>query len=225
MNTINTWAEDDRPREKLLLKGKHVLSDAELLAIILRSGSRELNAVELAKRILADNENSFDELSKRSAEELMNYPGMGETKSVTICAALELARRKRDKSRDKLSIRNSKDCFDLLRPHYEDLLHEEFHIILLNRANKVIGLKQISKGGISGTVADGKVIFKKALELQASAIILSHNHPSGQLKPSQADLQLTKKINEFGKMIDIQILDHLILTDNNYLSFADEGLM
>lgn len=225
MNTINTWAEDDRPREKLLLKGKHVLSDAELLAIILRSGSRELNAVELAKRILADNGNSFDELSKRSAEELMNYPGMGETKSVTICAALELARRKRDKSRDKLSIRNSKDCFDLLRPHYEDLLHEEFHIILLNRANKVIGLKQISKGGISGTVADGKVIFKKALELQASAIILSHNHPSGQLKPSQADLQLTKKINEFGKMIDIQILDHLILTDNNYLSFADEGLM
>lgn len=225
MNTINTWAEDDRPREKLLLKGKHVLSDAELLAIILRSGSRELNAVELAKRILADNGNSFDELSKRSAEELMNYPGMGETKSVTICAALELARRKRDKSRDKLSIRNSKDCFDILRPHYEDLLHEEFHIILLNRANKVIGLKQISKGGISGTVADGKVIFKKALELQASAIILSHNHPSGQLKPSQADLQLTKKIKEFGKMIDIQILDHLILTDNNYLSFADEGLM
>lgn len=225
MNTINTWAEDDRPREKLLLKGKHVLSDAELLAIILRSGSRELNAVELAKRILADNGHSFDELSKRSAEELMNYPGMGETKSVTICAALELARRKRDKSRDKLSIRNSKDCFDILRPHYEDLLHEEFHIILLNRANKVIGLKQISKGGISGTVADGKVIFKKALELQASAIILSHNHPSGQLKPSQADLQLTKKIKEFGKMIDIQILDHLILTDNNYLSFADEGLM
>lgn len=223
--TINCWAEDDRPREKLLLKGRSALSDAELLAIVLRSGTRELNALDLAKMMLADNNQSIDELAKRSPEELTKYPGVGITKSITICAVMELSRRKQTDVKRLKSIRNSNDCYQLLNPYFADLLHEEFYAILLNRANNVMAIKQISKGGVSGTVADGKVIFKKALEVQASALILAHNHPSGQLKPSQADINLTKSLKEFGKMIDLQILDHLILTDNNYFSFADEGMM
>ena len=225
-STIKSWAEDDRPREKMILKGRSVLSDAELLAIIIGSGTRKLSAVELAQQILHDVGNDFNGLAKRSIKDLMKYKGVGEAKAISISATLEIARRKGTLEKNlNPVIRSSKDCFNQLKSIFEDLQHEEFYVLCLNRANSVIAIEQISKGGISGTVADGKIIFKKALENNASALILAHNHPSGQLKPSEADKRLTKHMSEFGKMIDLQILDHLILAENNYYSFADEGEM
>ena len=224
--TIKCWAEDDRPREKMMLKGRSVLSDAELLAIIIGSGTRNLSAVELAKQLLNDVGNDFNGLAKRSIKDLMKYKGVGEAKAISISATLEIARRKG--TEQKLMnpiIRSSKDCFNQLKSIFEDLLHEEFYVLCLNRANRIITIEQISKGGISGTVADGKIIFKKALENNASSIILAHNHPSGQLKPSDADKRLTKHMSEFGKMIDLQVLDHLIIAENNFYSFADVGEM
>ena len=224
--TIKCWAEDDRPREKMILKGRSVLSDAELLAIIIGSGTRKMSAVELAQQILHDVGNDFNGLAKRSIKDLMKYKGVGEAKAISISATLEIAMRKFTLEKNlNPEIRSSKDCFNQLKSIFEDLQHEEFYVICLNRANRIIAVEQISKGGISGTVADGKIIFKKALENNSSALILAHNHPSGQLKPSEADKRLTKQMSGFGKMIDMQVLDHLIIAENSYFSFADEGEM
>jgi len=225
-HSIKMWAEDDRPREKMLLKGRGALSDAELIAILIGSGNRELSAVQLAQQILSKAENSLHVLARFSIEQLMQFKGIGEAKAISIFAAMELARRRESTSeKKKTKITSSLAVFNELRVEFSGLSHEEFYILLLNRANEVIGKKQISKGGIAGTVADGKIIFNAALEKKASAIILAHNHPSGQLKPSEADKRLTKDLIQFGKFIDLQILDHLIFSDNNYFSFADEGLI
>lgn len=223
---LKQWAEEDRPREKLLLKGKSSLTNAELLAIVLGSGSRSLSAVELAQVILKKYDNCLYALSRASITELTSFKGVGHAKAIAVFAVMELGRRKSESSsKKKTSVRSSKDAYCFIKSHLTDLFHEEFYVLFLNRANEIIGYEQISKGGISGTIADGKIIFQKALERKSSAIILAHNHPSGTLKASQADLKLTKNLIEFGKLIDLQILDHLIITDDNYLSFADEALM
>ena len=224
--TIKSWAQDDRPREKLLLKGKQSLSDAELIAILLGSGTREKSAVELAQEILSFSSNDLSKFSKFSFKDLLKFKGIGEAKAITLLAAIELGkRRKLVEEPKKLKITHSNEIYTFLSGKFFELRHEEFYIILLNRANEIIHTEQISKGGLSGTVADGKIIFKVALDHFSSAIILCHNHPSGQISPSNEDLLLTTKLMNFGKMIDLPILDHIIFTDNGYFSFADEGLM
>jgi DNA repair protein RadC len=226
IQSIKAWAEDDRPREKYMLKGRNALSDAEVIAILLGSGSHKTSAVELAQQILTSVDNSYMQLFRMSYHDLIKFNGVGEAKAITLLAAFELARRKeKTKVNRKLQLTSSKMVYDYLKHHFQSLLHEEFYILLLNRANEVVGSKQISIGGFSGTIADGKVIFKTALELGAHAVILAHNHPSGQLKPSEADRVLTKKMAEFGKYIDLPVLDHLIFTDNGYFSFSDHGLI
>lgn len=216
----------DRPREKMVSKGAPVLTEAELLAILIGSGTRSQSAVELAREILSTVNYDLSTLSKLSIPQLMKFNGIGQAKAVSIAAAMELSRRREGSgSQKRKRITSSKDCYSYIRPAFMDLMHEEFHVVYLNRANEIIDAFQLSKGGLSGTVADGKLIFHRALELKSSALILAHNHPSGQLKPSQADIRLTKSLVDFGKMIDLQVLDHLILTDNNYFSFADEGLI
>lgn len=224
--TIKTWAEEDRPREKLMLKGKHVLSDAELLAILISSGTAEESAVELSKRILSGAENSLNELSRQSIHDLMKYKGIGEAKAISIAAALELGRRRKesDQLRQK-QIVTSKDAFEIFQPLLGDYHHEEFWVLFLNRANKVTGKQSISSGGMAGTVVDPKIIFKAALDAKASGIILCHNHPSGNTKPSQQDIELTKKMVSAGKLLEISVLDHLIVTQHAFYSFADEGMM
>ena len=224
--TIKAWAEEDRPREKLLTKGKQVLSDAELLAILLGSGSREETAVGLAQRILKSVENDLNELGKRAISELTKFKGMGEAKAITVVAAMELGRRRQltdVRARPKIS--GSRAAYDVIAPILIDLQHEEFWILLLNRANRVISREQISLGGIAGTVVDAKIIFRKAIEGMASSLILVHNHPSGNLQPSQQDIELTKKLKKAGETLDIAVLDHLIIASNNYFSFADEHLI
>lgn len=224
--TIKTWAEEDRPREKMMLKGRAAMSDAELIAILIGSGTRELTAVELAREILSQSNNNLSELARKSIQDLMKFKGIGEAKAITLYASMELARRRAfSAEKMRFKIKSSKDVYDFLKTDLTDLEHEEFYILLLNRANEVLGKEQISKGGLSGTVADGKVIFHKALEMKSSGIILAHNHPSGQLKPSEQDLKLTKSLSSFGKYIDLHILDHLIITDENYYSFADNGIL
>jgi len=224
--TIKTWAEEDRPREKLLLKGRAALSDAELIALLIGSGNRNASAVELSKEILAGVDNRLNQLAKLSVQDLMKHRGIGEAKAVSIAAALELGRRRRTAEgirRNKIT--SSKDVYMVLGPRLEDLNHEEFWIILLNRANMIIGRHEISKGGVSGTVADSKIIFKLAIENLASAIILCHNHPSGNLKPSDADIKTTEKLKKAGLIMDIPILDHVIVADSGYCSLADEGFL
>ncbi len=224
--SIKSWAEDDRPREKMLLKGRNSLSDSELIAILLGSGSRDKSAVELAQEILACNSNDLSVFSKCSFTDLIKFKGIGEAKAITLLAALELGKRRKDvETPKKLKITRSNDIYTLLIDKFFELKHEEFYVVLVNRANEIIHTEQISKGGLSGTVCDGKIIFKIALDHLANAIVLCHNHPSGQLSPSNEDLLLTTKMISFGKMIDLPILDHLIFTDNGYFSFADEGLM
>lgn len=223
---ILSWAEEDRPREKLLLKGKGALSDAELIAILIGSGTRELSAVDLSKIILQKASNNLNELAKLSLKDLMKIKGIGEAKAISIAAALELGRRRKDSEvvrRPKIT--SSKDAYEQIRSYLMDLPHEEFWILLLTRSNEVIRPVQISQGGISGTVADPKIIFKSALEHLASSMILVHNHPSGNLKPSEADKELTRRLVTSGKLLDIPILDHLIVSELGYLSFADEGLL
>lgn len=224
--TIKQWAEEDRPREKLINLGKSNLTNVELLAILIGSGNREKTAVELSQEILSHSNFNLHELGKSSLKELMDFKGIGEAKAITIQAALELGkRRKAQEVIAKKNISSSNDAYLLISPKLSDLQYEEFWIILLNRANKPIETKLIGKGGVSGTVADIKLIFNRALEQLASGIILCHNHPSGNLTPSQADIQLTKKVKEAGKILDIAILDHLIIGDNEYFSFADDGMM
>ena len=223
---IKSWSPEDRPREKLLLKGKQALSDAELIAILLGSGTTTLSAVDLAKILLQAAGNSLDDLARLSVKDLMKIKGIGEVKALTIIAALELGRRRKDRVTDeKTKITSSADAYNELRSVLLDKNHEEFWVLLLNRANRVIKKFQVSQGGVAGTVADPKIIFKVALEELASGIILAHNHPSGNLNASQADLDLTKKLKEAGKMLEIQVLDHLIIAGQKYLSFADEALI
>lgn len=224
--SIKSWAEEDRPREKLLAQGRRVLSDAELVAILIGSGSANESAVDLSKRILNHFSADLNLLGKGSVNDLCQFKGIGEAKAITIIAAMELGRRRKEtehKEADKIG--GSKDVFNLLHRYFNDLNHEEFWILLLNRANKVLSRQLISKGGQAGTIADPKIIFQIALENHASSIILAHNHPSGNLKPSQADLDLTRKLCAAGKLLDIAVPDHLIFTDKRYFSFADEGLM
>lgn len=226
MTPIKSWAEEDRPREKLLQKGRSAMTDVELLAILLGSGSRGISAVELAREILRDSENDLTILSKRSTQYFQKFRGIGEAKAVTIFSALEIGRRRGPLGKSETSqIRSSQESYNRLYHSFADLDHEQFYAMYLNRANEVISIEQISKGGRSGTVADGKIIFEKALELKSTAIILAHNHPSGQLQPSRSDINLTSSLVKFGGFIDIQILDHLIITDYGYFSFADEGIL
>ncbi len=224
---ISQWSEDDRPREKMMLKGKGQLSKAELIAILIGSGNNDESAVELAKRILSSVDNNLAELSRLSISDLIKFKGIGPAKAISIVAALELGRRRRadDVLIDTTKISSSQDAYNLLYAELSDKYHEEFWIILLDRANKVIRKANISEGGLAGTVADPKKIFQLALEQHASSIILAHNHPSNNLQPSQNDVQLTKKIVAGGKSLDISILDHLIIGNDKYYSFADEGEM
>ncbi len=223
---IKAWAEEDRPREKLLLKGKHSLTDAELIAILIGTGNSGETAVDLARKILSGNSNDLSFLGKMNVQELQKYKGIGQAKAVTIVAAMELGRRRKESKevkREKLT--NSLEAVNLMQPLLGDLMHEEFWIIFLNRANGIIGKQQISKGGMSGTVADPRMIFKAALDQKAVSIILCHNHPSGNNQPSAADVQLTKNISEGGKILEITVLDHIIVTQHGFYSFADEGLI
>ena len=227
-NSLNilSWAEEDRPREKLLLKGKAALSDAELIAILIGSGTRSASAVDVAKKILKEAANDLNELAKFSVKDLKKIKGIGEAKAIAIVSALELGRRRKEEDfKEKVRITSSNDIYQLIKPELMDLQREEFWVMLLNRANRLIKKQQISSGGISGTVADPKIIFKAALDQYASSIILVHNHPSGNLKPSTADLNLTKKMKDAGNLLEIPVLDHIIFSDAGYLSFADEGIL
>jgi len=222
---INQWAEDDRPREKFLLKGKSTLSDSELLAILIGSGSRNESAVQLCQRVLASAENNLNTLGKMSIAQLLQFKGIGEAKAISIAAALELGRRRRAEEVIELKkITSSKAVFDIMQPIIGELPHEEFWVLYLNNSNKVIYKAQLSKGGITGTVVDIRIIFKIAFEQNATGLILSHNHPSGKLIASEADLKITKRIREAGQTLEIQVLDHIIITENGYLSFQDEGI-
>jgi len=224
--SIKNWADDDRPREKLVQKGSFVLSDAELIAILIGSGSKDESAVELSKRILASVNHNLNELGKLSVNQLMRFKGIGEAKAVTIAAALEVGRRRRLEDTSKIiKIKSSHDAFELLYPLIGELPHEEFWIVYLNNSNKVVHKAQLSKGGITGTLVDVRLVLKQALELGAVGIILAHNHPSGTLRPSAADKQITEKLKVASEALDIKILDHLILSQREYLSFADKGIL
>ncbi|HNP18078.1 MAG TPA: DNA repair protein RadC [Fulvivirga sp.] len=223
---IKSWAEEDRPREKLLLKGKASLSEAELIGILIGSGTSSISAVDLAKQILNGSDNNLNELARLSVKDLTKYKGIGEAKAISIVAALELGRRRKDtESIKKPKITSSSDVYNLVKSDLLDLSHEEFWVLLLTRNNQVIKKQLISSGGVSGTVADPKLIFKSALEELASSIILIHNHPSGNLKPSDQDVKLTKKMVEAGRTLEIPVIDHVIFTNESYFSFADEGIL
>lgn len=224
--SIKNWSQDDQPREKLLHKGRDVLSDAELVAILIGSGNKEESAVELSKRILASVDNNLSALGKLSIKQLMEFKGIGEAKAITIAAALELGRRRRgEEAIQQQKITSSKAVFEYMQPVLGELAHEEFWILYLNNSNKVIKRVQLSKGGITGTLVDVRLVLKMALELNATGLILAHNHPSGTLKPSQADKQLTQKLKTAAQSIDIKVLDHLIITEKAYFSFADENIL
>lgn len=223
---ITDWALEDRPREKLLLKGIPSLTDAELIAIIIGSGSPKETAVELSKRILASTGNNLNELGKLGVKELMKFKGIGQAKAISIVSALELGkRRKISEIIEKKQIGSSKDVYELFVSTLGDLHHEEFWILYLNRSNRIIHQAKISQGGVSGTVIDVRIILKHAIDKLASGIILCHNHPSGNIKPSQNDIEITRKLREAGSVMDISVLDHLIVCDGKYFSFADEGIL
>lgn len=222
---IKQWAEEDRPREKLLLKGKSALSNAEILGILIGSGTKELTAVDVAKVILDHNENDLNKIAKLSVQELIKFKGIGKARAINIVSALELGRRRKTDNNKQDKISSSVDVYELMKPELNDLPHEEFWLLLLSRANKVIKKQPISQGGVSGTVADPKLIFGHALSHLASGIILVHNHPSGNTKPSEADKRLTRQLSEAGKLLEISVLDHVIFTDSGYFSFADESLL
>jgi DNA repair protein RadC len=225
--SIKNWADDDRPREKLLLKGIAALSDAELIAIMIGSGNKSESAVDLSRRILESCDNQLHILAKKTIDELINeFNGIGEAKAISIIAALELGRRRKDNSSDERpTLKSSKDAYNYLKPKLIDLPHEEFWVLLLSRSNKITDAYKVSQGGVAGTVADVKIIFKKAIQTLSSSIIVAHNHPSGNLKPSNKDIEITQKIKDAGDLVDIKLLDHLIITDSNYFSFADEGML
>jgi DNA repair protein RadC len=223
---ITNWSEDDKPREKLMLKGRSCLSDAELIAILIGSGSRNESAVDLSKRILASVENNLNALGKLTLSQLMNFKGIGEAKAISIMAAMELGRRRRAEEAVELKkITSSKMIFELMQPIIGELPHEEFWVLYLNNSNKVLSKSQQGKGGITGTLADVRLVFKTAFEIGATALILCHNHPSGNLTPSASDKQLTQKLKAAGQNLDIQVLDHVIVAENGYYSFADEDIL
>lgn len=223
---IHQWAEDDRPREKFLLKGKTALSDAELIAILLGSGTRNESALQLAQRILSHSQNNLNEFGKRSLPQLMEFKGVGQVKAVTIAAAFELGRRRRlEEIKDRFKIRSSRSVFDLMQPLIGELPHEEFWVLYLNNSNRILHKDRLSKGGITGTLVDIRLIFKIALEYKATSLILTHNHPSGKLVASDADRAITQRIQLAGKHLDILVLDHIIVTETAYFSFADGGIL
>ncbi len=224
--SIKNWSQDDQPREKLRDKGKAALSDAELVAILIGSGSRDESAVELCKRILASANNNLTDLGKLSIKQLMEFKGIGEAKAITIAAAMELGRRRRgEEALEKDKITSSRSVFELMQPILGELPHEEFWIIYLNNSNKVIQKNQLSKGGITGTLVDVRLVMKNAIEFGAVGLVLVHNHPSGTLKPSTADKQLTNKLKIAGESLDIKVLDHIIVTEADYFSFADKNIL
>ncbi|MCG1035724.1 RadC family protein [Polaribacter sargassicola] len=224
--TIKSWALDDRPREKLLAKGKASLSDAELIAILIGSGNRKESAVALSKRILQSVDGNINELAKLSVEKLTTFNGIGEAKAIAIITALEIGKRRQlEAALVKPKITSSKAVFNVMQPIIGDLEHEEFWVLFLNNSNKVLAKSQISKGGLTATVVDVRILFKRAFELSSVALIVCHNHPSGKLQPSNADKQITNKIKEAGNTLDIKLLDHLIITEKAYFSFADDGLL
>lgn len=225
-SNIKSWAEEDRPREKLLLKGYHALSDAELLAILLGSGTKNSSAVDLARKVLSTADNNLVQLGRVSIEQLTQINGIGEAKAITILSALELGRRRQQT--DALQVKTicgSKEAYDLLAPSMSDLQHEEFWMIFLNRRNAVIKYQCITKGGFAGTIVDARQVFHQAIQEQASSVILAHNHPSGSLNPSEMDINITSKLVRAGEILDITVSDHLIITNSGYYSFADRGKM
>ena len=224
--SIKFLAEDDQPREKFVLKGRNALSDAELLAIIMGSGNRENSAVELARKILDSVGNNWHNLSLLEISDLKKFKGIGEAKAISICAALEIGRRRAAQEvPEKVQISSSSDLFKVLHPYLGDLQTEQFWAIFLNQNNRILGKVQLSSGGINQSVVDVRILFKNALEHFATGIVVAHNHPSGNLKPSQEDLKITKQITEAGKLLNIQLLDHVIISQNSYFSFADESLL
>jgi DNA repair protein RadC len=223
---IKQWAAEDRPREKLLDKGTSSLSDAELVAIMIGTGTTRQSAVDIARQLLMTANNSLDEIARMSVKDLQKVKGIGKVKAIVIAAAMELGRRRKEAViTDKPRISGSADAYNLLRADMMDLPNEEFWVLLLNRANRVIRKKRISEGGLSGTVADPRIIFKLAIEELACSIIVAHNHPSGNLSASQSDIELTRRLKEAGKVMEVQLLDHLIIAGHKYFSFADEGLI
>jgi DNA repair protein RadC len=224
--SIKYWSEEDRPREKLLSKGKFSLTNAELIAILIGSGTASLSAVELSRQILNSVENNLIELSKLSVKDLQKFKGIGEAKAISIVAALELGKRRRsEEGIQRKQITNSHEVFEYLQFTLSDTPYEAFWIVLLNRANHIMRTIKISDGGMTGTVADPKRIYKMALENNASSMILCHNHPSGNVRPSDADVKLTQKLKKAGEMLDIFVTDHIIIGDNKYFSFRDEGML
>ncbi len=223
---ITEWAVEDRPREKLILKGTATLSDAELLAILISSGTKNRSAVDLGRELLLKVNNNLNTLGKLSIKDLTKIHGIGPARAVVIASALELGRRRKlAEAEEAFKIRSSKDVADIFQPLLSDLNHEEFWILFLNRANKVINRIKLSQGGLSGTVTDVRMIMKNAVECLASGIIVCHNHPSGNINPSESDIKITRKIHEAGNLLDIQLLDHLIVSGLDYFSFADNGLL
>tara|TARA_B110000037_G_scaffold152540_1_gene172028 strand:- start:2319 stop:3017 length:699 start_codon:yes stop_codon:yes gene_type:complete len=224
--SIKNWSQDDRPREKLRDKGSRVLSDAELLAILIGSGTVQESAVELSKRILSSVGHNLQNLGKLSIAQLMNFKGIGEAKAIKIKAAMELSRRRRESNPTQLDkINTSLSAFEIMQPLLGHLSHEEFWVLYLNRSNKIVAKTQLSKGGMTSTIVDVRIILKQALEHSATAILLAHNHPSGMLKPSVSDKQLTQKLKLASESLDIKVLDHIIVTEKSYFSFADESLL
>lgn len=224
--SIKLWKEDDQPREKMLLKGRDSLSDAELIAILISSGNRQESAVDLSKRILASVNNKLSELAMLSISDLIKFNGIGNAKAISIMTAITLGKRSQlENALVKPIINSSKTVFNILQPLIGDLKHEEFWVLFLNNSNKVIKNEQLSKGGVTGTLVDIRMLFKKAVELLATGIIVCHNHPSSKLTPSLSDKKLTQKIKEAGVILDVKLLDHLIITEKEYFSFADENML
>ncbi|WP_372774909.1 DNA repair protein RadC [Mangrovibacterium sp.] len=224
--SIKEWAVEDRPREKLLSKGTRSLSDAELMAILIGSGNSDESAVELSRRILAMADNNLNELGRKQIGDLLQFKGIGEAKALNIVAALELGRRRKEQTpSEKLKITSSQDAANFFRPFLEDLLIEEFWVLLLNRSNTVIDKFMVSQGGLTGTVIDVRIILKTALEKLSSALILCHNHPSGNARPSDADKNITAKIKNAAEIMEISVLDHIIIAHQQHFSFADEGIL
>jgi DNA repair protein RadC len=222
---INRWSVQDRPREKFHSKGRKSLTDAELLAIIIGNGTKNSSALQIAHSILEGNKYSLDVIRKLELQELTRIRGVGKAKAIAILSALELSTRMENQVKNTIKITESKVAFDLLKSSFKDLKHEEFYVIFLNNSNIVLDYKCVSRGGITATIADGRIIFKQAILLNATAIILAHNHPSGNVNPSDSDKNLTKNLKEFGKCVDIKILDHIIVADNLYFSFVDNGII
>jgi len=225
-HSIKYWSSQDKPREKLLARGKSALSDAELLSILLCCGTPALNVIDVAKGVLQASGESLSKLGNLSVKELMKLKGIGQAKAITIVAALELGRRRKETDQAaRPQLISSQDAYNFLSPELNDLAHEEFWVLLLDRANRFLRKVQVSRGGVAGTFVDSKIIFKTAVDELACGIVLAHNHPSGNLKPSQADIDITTKLRKAGQLLDIQVLDHIIVAGQKYLSFADEGML